>query len=191
MKIETIYVLERKNLGNYEHIEMSATAKIEENEDALASMLTLKTLVSAALNGKAAEIANTKVDGPVTYDEETKTNLPVEEVKAKKARAKKAADVTQIAPSTEEVVGKSINQSALVEENVKTAAKKVVKYSRSIDAHKTLLSSTLTTNFPNWKTSKEKTEIVAFTTSLEGKDFVDEDGIIVESFKQVLSGFFA
>lgn len=41
MKIETITVMQRKNLGNYEHIEISASAKVEENENANQSMLTL------------------------------------------------------------------------------------------------------------------------------------------------------
>ena len=60
MKIETIYYLERVNKGNYEHFEMSATAKVEDGEDAMTAMLSLKTVVNTSLNYKVSEIMNPK-----------------------------------------------------------------------------------------------------------------------------------
>ena len=39
MKIETISVMQRKNLGNYEHIEISASARLEDNEDPSTALL--------------------------------------------------------------------------------------------------------------------------------------------------------
>lgn len=187
MKIETIYVLERLNTGNYNHLELSATAKIEDGEDAFSAMLSLKTLVNAALTGKAesikVETAKVKEVVPeVVKEEESKkerkprTTKPKEEVKS---------EVVDTLPE-----GQAI-PPVIEEAKEEVKSKPAIKYSRAVEAHKTLLSSTLTTNFPSWKTSKPKEEIISFTTSLEGKDFVDENGIVLESFKKVLSGFFA
>jgi hypothetical protein len=183
MKIETIYVLERMNKGNYEHIEMSATAKIEEGEDALTSMFTLKTLVNAALVGKLEEIKAEKVptQSPVTYDEETHTNLPVEEVKEKKEKkAKTTKKVVEEVPVQAEV--------PLVEEKPK---KGIVLYDSNVKEHKSLFGGYLTKKYQDaWKTAKPAAEIKEFTSSLNGKEFIDSEGKFVSSFLDQVHAFF-
>lgn len=169
MKIETITVMERKNLGNYEHIEITASAKVEENDDAYSSLLTLKTLVHAALEGKAATMTSV----PTAKVEEVKVEV-VEEVAApvaKKPRAKKAAEVPE---TIENPVAAPVG-------------KNVVIYNRDLDTHRQLLSSYLNKNFPNWKTTEGVKE---FSISLAGKHFLNDDGAVVESFAKLLSDFF-
>lgn len=197
MKIETIYVLERLNTGNYNHLEMSATAKIEEGEDAFSAMLSLKTLVNAALAGKAASL---KVEVPQGI--QAKESIVIKEG-IKEEEAKKERKTRTTKPKVEEVKSEVVDtlpegqaippviEEVKEETKEEVKSKPAIKYSRAIEAHKTLLSSTLTSNFPSWKSSKPKDEIIAFTTSLEGKDFLDENGLVVDSFKKVLSGFFA
>jgi hypothetical protein len=75
MKVQTITVMERKNLGNYEHIEITASAQVAEHDDAFTSLLTLKVLVHAALEGKAATMSSV----PTAKVEEVKHEV-VEEV---------------------------------------------------------------------------------------------------------------
>jgi hypothetical protein len=169
MKIETITVMERKNLGNYEHIEITASAKVEENDDAYSSLLTLKTLVHAALEGKAATMTSV----PTAKVEEVKVEV-VEEVAApvaKKPRAKKVAEVPE---TIENPVAAPVG-------------KNVVIYNRDLDTHRQLLSSYLNKNFPNWKTTEGVKE---FSISLAGKHFLNDDGAVVESFAKLLSDFF-
>lgn len=159
MKVETITFLERKNLGNYEHIELSASAKLEEGEEALTAMLALKTLVSTALTAKAEEVKPVEVK-----PEEPK----VEEVKEKKTRAKK--------------------EKPVVEEVKEEAPVSAIPYDRNVEAHRQMLSAYLTKEHPTWKT---KEGIKEFSASLVGKDFLDFEGMIVESFKKLVSEFFA
>lgn len=161
MIIETISVTQRKNLGNYEHIEISSTAKLEEGESADVAILKLKSYVANALDGKEPE-------------------SPVAEVK------EEIAELPPVIPA-----------EALVEEPKKPRAKaskkekpeiKSIPYDRNLDAHRQFLSAYLTQNHADWKT---KEGVKEFSLSLIGQPFLDEDGHIIESFKKVLSDFFA
>jgi hypothetical protein len=163
MKVETITFLERLNTGNYCHLELSATAKLEEDEEALTAMLALKTLVSTALTAKAEEVKPVEVKTEEPKVEEVK----VEEVKEKKTRAKKEKPVEEI------------------KEEVK---KPGVPYDRNIETHRQMLSGYLTKEHPTWKT---KEGIKEFSASLAGKEFLDDEGMILESFKKLVSEFFA
>jgi len=171
MKIETITVMERKNLGNYEHIEITASAKVEENDDAYSSLLTLKTLVHAALEGKAATMTSV----PTAKVEEVKHEIIQEvtapAVKEKKTRAKK------------EIV-KEITVEAVIPEKKESPA---VSYNRDLDTHRQLLSSFLNKNHPSWKTTEG---VKDFSMGLVGKPFLNNDGAVVESFAKLLSDFF-
>lgn len=184
MKQRDIKLTALINIGPYSHVTMEMNVDLQAGENVMDVLSLFKNRATSILNGEELKVSAAPSEEEVKT-EETPT-LPVEEVKEKKSRAKKAT-VTEAPISTEA----AIEPVAEVKEEVKSPAKKTIKYSRAIEAHKTLLSSTLTTNFPNWKTAKPKEEIVAFTATLEGKEFIDEDGIILESFKQVLSGFFA
>jgi hypothetical protein len=191
MKVETIYVLERKNLGNYEHIEMSATAKIEDGEPVLASMLALKTLVNTALTSKVAE-----------YHEKSNAAATVaaakeEVVKEKRTRVNKTTKAVDATTSEKETVVLAevpveINSPVeIVEEVKKVKAVKVTKYSSDIPEHKSIFSSYLTKAYGDtWKTVKPSAEIKAFTASLNGQDFIDADGIMVDSFLLTVKAFF-
>jgi hypothetical protein len=166
MKIETITVMQRKNLGNYEHIEITASAKVEEGEEALTAMLSLKTFVEIALVAKATEI-----QPPAKVEEEVKPE-PVEEAPKKEKKPKK-----------EKVV-----ETPVVEAPKK---EKVTAYDSSIPEHKSIFGGYLAKKYDNsWKTSHPVEDIKAFTASLNGVDFLDQDGKIVESFLNLVHGFF-
>lgn len=171
MKIETITVMERKNLGNYEHIEITASAKVEENDDAYSSLLTLKTLVHAALEGKAATMTSV----PTAKVEEVKHEIIQEvtapAVKEKKTRAKK------------EIV-EEVTAPAVIPEIKESPA---IAYNRDLDTHRQLLSSFLNKNHPSWKTTEG---VKDFSMGLVGKPFLNNDGAVVESFAKLLSDFF-
>lgn len=170
MIIDTISYTERKNFGNYEHGELTATAKIEEGENKDICVHNLIQFVRSALQGKQ------EIKEEVKVEEVVKEEPKVEEVKpAKKTKAKKVKEEVKV----EEVE---------VVEEVKAPKSTNIPYDRNQDTHRQLLSSFLTKNYPSWKT---KEGIKEFSASLVGKEFLDAEGNILESFKKEISGFFA
>jgi len=174
MIIDTISYTERKNFGNYEHGELTATAKIEEGENKDICVHNLIQFVRGALQGKQEIKEEVKVEEVVKEEPKTE-EVKVEEVKApaKKTKAKK--------------VKEEVKEEVVVEE-VKAPKSTNIPYDRNQDTHRQLLSSFLTKNYPSWKT---KEGIKEFSASLVGKEFLDAEGNILESFKKEISGFFA
>lgn len=175
MKFETITVMQRKNLGNYEHLEITTTVTLEEGEDFVASAMTARTYVEAVLNMPLDDIKKKEEPKEVVKEEEAVAEAPKKE---KKTKAKKADTLE----SGQEV-------PPVIEEKKAPKAKNVV-YNRTIEAHKNLLSAHLGNNFPGWKAAKPIDAIKAFTASLEGKEFLDEQGNVVDSFNDLLKEFF-
>lgn len=176
MKIRSITFTQRFNMGNYEHIEISAVAEVEEQEAADTAMQSLKTFVQTALNKKVEEKT---APAPV---EEVKPEPVVEEPKKeKKTKAKK-----EKAPVSDE----SSNIPAPAEE-VKPVGKNVVVYNSNLAEHKSIFGGYLAKKYDNaWKTMHPVEEIKAFTSSLNGEAFLDNDGKIVNSFLELVHGFF-
>ena len=190
MKIETIFALERLNTGNYCHLEMSASAKLEEGDDEVACMVTLKGLINTALLAKAcitqeikakvenvAEVRNT----PAEVDKFV-TELTAIPVKSKRNATKKgkSEEITVIPVSDKE---SNIPEAPIAA----PVGKNVVIYNRDLDTHRQLLSSFLNKNHPSWKTTEG---VKDFSMGLVGKPFLNNDGAVVESFAKLLSDFF-
>ena len=169
MKIQTITYMQRKNLGNYEHAEISASAQITEGEDEAEAVLKLMEYVGAALNKELQVIAKPT--------EVVVESTPIETPKEKKTRSKKSKE--EVVETTDAFAGQDIPQVITVD---------TVKYNRDLDTHRQLLSSYLNKSHPTWKT---KDGVKEFSSSLVGKSFLDTTGNITSDFKKVLSDFFA
>lgn len=167
MKIESISVTKRKNLGGYEHLEISASAKVEENEKPNSAMIALVAYVEESLNGKPVNEYNTEIPPVIEEVKEVEVSTDSPSVSEKKTRAKKVKE--------EKVV-------------VETPVASFIKYNRDIDAHKQILSGYLNSTHPTWKSVPT---IKEFSASLVGADFLDEDGVIIDSFKKTLNDFFS
>lgn len=196
MKITTIKYMERKNLGNYEHEELSAEALIGETEDYVASMLTLKGLVHNTLHGTLnKEITNdgrgkeevlTANVGAASSDSKSEINGAVAKVPAKAAKEKKIKEKV-----IEATICNDEDQDNHKQEVAKEKPKKVTKYSSDIPEHKSIFGAYLAKKYGDaWKTAKPVQEIKSFTASLNGQDFIDDQGTVVQSFLDVVSGFF-
>jgi hypothetical protein len=178
MKIETISVLQRKNLGNYEHLEISASAKIEENESAAEAIVKLKLYVGSALNGTEYK---EEVAAPVVA-------VPVEEKPKKQKKKKEVEAVAEVAPAATEF--KPIAVDPLAEE-FPEAETSVAIYNSNIPEHKSIFAGYLSEKYGNsWKTANTPDKIKEFTTSLNGKQFLDSNGKIVSSFLSQVHEFF-
>lgn len=166
MKITTITYMERKNKGNYEHEEISASANVDDGESFALAMASLKNAVHSVLHGIVIELPKA---------EEIIPEVTAPAVKEKKTRAKK------------EIVEEVTVEAVIPEIKAAPVGKNVVIYNRDLDTHRQLLSSYLNKNFPNWKTTEGVKE---FSMGLVGKHFLNDDGAVVESFAKLLSDFF-
>jgi uncharacterized membrane-anchored protein YjiN (DUF445 family) len=173
MKITTITYMERKNKGNYEHEELSASANVDDGENSTFAMLTLKDAVHNALYGTV----NKEI-----IAEEIIPEVTAPAVKEKKTRAKKEI----VEEVTVEAVIPEIKKSTYkFVDSVSEAPS--LPYNRDLDTHRQLLSSFLNKNHPSWKTTEGVKE---FSMGLVGKPFLNADGAVVESFAKLLSDFF-
>lgn len=176
MKIETITVMQRKNLGNYEHLEISASAKVEEGEESFTAMLSLKTLVQAALEAKAEDV---KTPAPVVEEIVEEVTAPA--VKEKKTRAKKEKEP--------EITVEAVIPPVI--EEPKKKEPKAVTYDSTIAEHKSILAGYLSKKYDTaWKTVAPAEEIKAFTSSLNGQPFLDDAGNILPVFLEQIHTFF-
>jgi hypothetical protein len=185
MKITTIKYMERKNLGNYEHQEITAEALIDETEDPSTALTTLKFWVHNSLNSKEVKFETGYVN-----DDGDSNNLPITApaVKEKKPKAKKVADVQATSPTIEEAV---VVEDIVSQSKEKVKATKVTKYDSNVPEHKSIFGSYLAKAYGDaWKTVAPKEDIKNFTASLNGMDFIDNDGAMVDSFMITVKGFF-
>ena len=173
MKIETISVMQRKNLGNYEHIEISASARLEDNEDPSTALLKLKESVHNALEG----IHTIRPASEVKPEPEPVVEEPVKE---KKTRAKKEKPVSDETSNIPPVI-----------EEPKKKEPKTVAYDSTIPEHKSILAGYLSKKYDTaWKTVAPAEEIKAFTASLNGQPFLDDAGNILPVFLEQIHTFF-
>lgn len=193
MKITEIKYTERLNTGSYQFAELTATAAIEEGEEATTAILTLKTFVQSSLKGEivkleeqikekkeevaklSEEFATEKVVVPVETKEEVKEEKP------KRTRKSKVEEVKEEKPTPDEVT------MAMLKESPKKKSK-ITHYGAE---NKAVLQAYLTKKYAeSWKTCKARNEIIDFTSKLVGRDFLDEEGNIVPSFLDHIHSFF-
>jgi hypothetical protein len=183
MKITTITFMERKNKGNYEHEEFTASALVEEGEDFVAASLSLKLAVHNVLYGI--------VNFPIVKQEEVIQEEIKEAPKAKKAKkeveTKSEVELVNIPPVIPYI------EQEMIPEVVKEPAKKPtgIPYNSAIPEHKSLFGGYLTKKYQDaWKKVAPAEEIKAFTSSLNGQNFIDGKGQIVPSFIEQIHTFF-
>jgi len=170
MKIETISVMQRKNLGNYEHIEISASARLEDNEDPSTALLKLKESVQNALEG----IHTIRPASEVKPEPEPVVEEPVKEKKTR-AKKEKPVEVQQEVPP-------------VIEPETKV---NLVAYDSTNTEHKSILAGYLSKKYDSaWKTVAPAEEIKKFTSSLNGQPFLDDTGAIVPVFLEQIHTFF-
>ena len=103
---------------------------------------------------------------------------------------------TIVEPVKEEVVEEKVEEEKKVEEvqeekkppvKEKKAVKKItnsVSYDRTLQTHKNLLGQFLDEKFPRWKVGDNLKKASDASKSLNGTPFLDENGDMLETFKQ-------
>ena len=189
MKFTEIKYTERKNNGNYEHSELSATAILTEIEDANAALIDLIVFVKEGLYGTPIETPEVKESIP-TGILAKEAIIIQEEIKEKKTRAKKE----KVEEPKSEVDSSNVPPVIVPEVVVEPKKEKksaVVKYDSSIPEHKSIFGGYLAKKYDSkWKTVAVPEEIKKFTSSLNGQDFIDDKGTIVPTFLELIHTFF-
>lgn len=153
-----------KNTGNYESERIGFTATLEENEFALEVRDRLKELCFAAFNHSETI--------PLFVEEKEKEK----EIATSKKPAKKKSPVK--AEEEETIVAVEETKSK------KKLKVKLTPYDRTLEIHKKLFQTALNELVPNWKENPAKAKDASI--SLEGAEFLDLEGSVVDSFKEKL-----
>ena len=102
MQVVQISFMRRKNLGNYEHAESSATVALQEGENSEEAIAIAQKTVAVALNGPV-----------VAPKKEVEVEVVKEEVAKKKVAKKVAKKVTKKAPAKKAAAPKVTQQEVL------------------------------------------------------------------------------
>jgi hypothetical protein len=145
---------------------MAATATVGEDESAMDAFMALKTEVETAI---AADIAAKS------------------EPKAKPA--KKAAKAKVEEPEEKEEVAEEPEETpAPKAAKAKKFKAKTTAYSRANETHKSMMAEALNEHFPEWKkTAEGKAKAKKLSQTLDGTEFLDGDGEILESFIEAMT----
>ncbi len=193
VNIQSVRYSFKKNLGNYEHEEVSLeVVPTEENDHTIQQILaSLKVEVVTFLSGVQPE-------GQV-LEQTTSEEKPKKTKKADKKSAKKE-EIEDEKEDIEEESSKESSEEDQSEEEVdsseeeeeeapKTAKssksskfKKVTTYDRGNSLHKKLLGDFLTKEVKDWKSKSELAKEISL--SLHGSPFLDQEGEILPEFKK-------
>lgn len=168
--MEAIRYLRRKNLGNYEHEELEVSCAIEKGETPSEVFNNVKQFVHESL-GLSEPKPTAQIELPLKVEKEKVKNPPKEEVKVSEEKPQ------------EEV--KEEKPKAKKETKVKVKITgKATTYDRNLDTAKALLGSFLDNEFPGWRKPEILKKAGAASRELNGTDFQDAEGNILESFKE-------
>jgi outer membrane biosynthesis protein TonB len=178
--METIRYLRRKNLGNYEHEELEVSAAVD-GKDADALMVEMKTFVCGHLGLETPVVGKSeKVEAPKKENAtkgETKVTKPKPQEEAPKEEAPK-----EEAPKKEETP-KEEPKKTKKETTTKVRPSKNTVYDRAHDPHKALVGKFLDEEYSGWRKNDLLKKASEASKALNGKDFQDGDGNVLEAFK--------
>jgi hypothetical protein len=181
----TEMAFEKKILtGQYEHEMLKvvvAVAESESNPSARVKELVsfVQTRGDTKLEG-AATVVTTQVGGASDTTESVKS----EEVKeAKETKKDKKASKKDAEVKADEKAETAAEEKTEEKAEVKTLkTKKSVAYSRTNETHKKLVGELLDSRYAGWRTNPNK--YVEASKKLEGQDLLNDEGLILDSFKE-------
>jgi outer membrane biosynthesis protein TonB len=168
---EAIY-LKRKNLGNYEHSEMSLAGLPDDDQSAEDLLKELKEIVDRLLDGE---------DSEKEVKEKEDTNEKESHKKSSKKSVKKSVEEEVVAEKEEEATEAPEETEEPVKKEKKKKKPKATEFNFNDDVHTDLLSEALDKKMKGWET-KYKSKIKSASLRSQGQDFLDENGDVIEAF---------
>ena len=180
MAINEVRFTKRYNCGNYEHEEYTVGAAVGDDENAMTVMTGIKEFVRGAHAYVPGHSDTVVESAPVPVAVEEKV------VKTKKTKAAPAPVVVEEEQLELPQEAAPVVEEEVVEVKEEPKAKAVRKakaspYTRGNDVHKKLLGEFLDTAYPGWRDNAAKA--VEVSKLMVGKDFLDAEGTVVDSFK--------
>lgn len=198
---ESIVMTRRVPREQYGHEEITVSATVEEGENLLDCLQELKKFVCEHMG---LEFKPVDVVSPVKKLKEEEAKKEVKKVEPKKEEAQ--LELTPAPTPEASLVAPTETPTAKAEEKerqkpgrkrekelpvtpeqkaeARTVSKpnsKVTAYDRNLDLHKKLVAELLDANYPNWRANPSKAKEAS--VKLEGKEFLDNEGIILPEFK--------
>ena len=189
--------------GQYEHEMLKVTALLSEGESdpntrvkQLVSFVQTRgetkldgvaTVVKTELREAGVQGGGSSTSAAVTESAEDKKKREKAEKAAAKAAEKAAAEKSSAGePTTSKEEVKTTTSAEDKKEEVKTEpekkTKKSVPYSRTNETHKKLVGELLDSRYPGWRSSPNK--YVEASKKLEGQDLLNDEGLVLDSFKE-------
>lgn len=161
------------NKGNYSSETIGLTARVEKDESAIAVLEVLKRTVHG-------EYESQKIDP--RYD----SAVPKEPISPKAATPKvEAPEIKNEIEAEVQKPAKKPQKEREVKKKVTLAEKKQTAYDIENVAHKNMVGDILTKEVdPTWKKTPERAKAVS--RSMAGTPFLDEEGLVMQSFKEIL-----
>lgn len=181
------------NLGNYSSEKLGVTYSMAERENVFSVINLCKDVVYGRAVPETVEVKKEEPKKEVKAAVEkpkAATATKPKVTKAAKEEAEAAVDAvvaeeeTKEEVAVEETVAEEVKEEPKKEKRV-IAKAKATPYDRANESHKRLLSAFLDKSQPNWK-SKEVIAKASKTSQLlseAGEDFLDGDGVLLQSFK--------
>lgn len=203
-------VTKRFNLGDYQHEEYTLGAIVDEKDSGAEVLAELKKQILEAYSGevsseeeqpkKKEEKKNGKPKAsPVASEDDSDEDVSEEDAgddgessendeaadgEADDNNDSDAEDSDSDSDESDDAEKPKASQKGSKKDGKKKFRTKAQTYNRSIEQHKEIFSGVLRSVSPDWKKS-DKTKALAkkASTELEGENFLDENGEVVESFK--------
>ena len=173
--------MRRVNLGNWEHSELKVSTIVKEDQDINMEIEKLKMLVHCHLGIQEDnkdqlllpfKKSNKPVEKTVAAVEKPKEEIAVKE--EVKEEVKQEAKEKKTEPKAKKITSETKPVKKLF---------KATAYDRTINTHKNLLGTFLDKKYPKWRVEPLLKKALEASKSLNGQDFLDENGDILESFK--------
>lgn len=175
------------NMGNYSSEKIGVTYVMGENEDIFKTIAMCKDVVYGKAVVTNVDVVTEQKTAPATATEKKAPATVTKKKDVAPTTEKKVLAETAAAPVAEENKAEEVatEQKTAPEPKRNIAKVKNTVYNRGSEDHKRLLSAFLDKAFPNWKSKEYIKKASEISASLsEKEDFLDGEGVILESFKQ-------
>ncbi len=173
------------NLGNYESKKIGVSCKVEEDKH----FMDLVAELEAEMRGMKSVSTTKKEVDKVNKSGVSDEKLAEINKKLQGSEPIKEVDTTKGAAPSKEETKKETAPAKEVSKKPTAKAVKLTPYDRNNVIHKKLMGEYLDANFKGWSENANIAKATKASASMAGKDFLDSEGNIVESFKESFSAF--
>ena len=184
----------RRNLGNYEHTDVAFSASVAEGQSPEEILEYLKTLAVSSVGEYLANEADKKEEGVETPKAAAKTKgrKAKDEEEEEEDQDEDSDDSTDDEEDDEDDEEEEVSPKAKAKKAPakKAAAPKKKKsksspYDRKNDLHKDIVGTMLDEEIPKWRKKKSlEAKSKLASKELDGEDFLDSEGNVLETFKE-------